>query len=231
MHNLCIIPARGGSKRIPRKNIRHFLGKPIIAYSIDTAITSKLFDNVIVSTDDEEIASVARKHGAIVPFKRSERNSDDYATTAQVIEEVLSNFSDANSHFDNVCCLYPTAPLVLKDDLIAGYDTLKNGGYDSVFPVVAFGYPVWRGLRIDDTGRIRMIWPENLNKRSQDLEEMYHDAGQWYWLTSGAFKRNLALYTSNSYPIVLDDLHVQDIDNLSDWKLAELKFKIINNEL
>jgi N-acylneuraminate cytidylyltransferase len=224
MADICIIPARGGSKRIPRKNIREFLGKPIIAYSIQTALDSGLFDKVMVSTDDEEIAEVAKKYGAKVPFLRSSKSSDDFATTSDVLEEVLFELSSRSEKFNKACCLYPTAPFVTSDLLKEGERILKESGVDTVFPVVSFTYPVWRGLRKDDTGKVEMIWKEHLNSRSQDFEEVFHDAGQWYWFDVKSFMQNKKLFMDNTKGIELSPLEVQDIDNLHDWHLAELKY-------
>ncbi|MGM5630006.1 pseudaminic acid cytidylyltransferase [Apibacter raozihei] len=227
MSNLAIIPARGGSKRIPRKNIKNFLGKPIISYSIRSAIDSNLFDEIMVSTDDSEIAEVAQKYGAKVPFMRSEENSNDYSTTMDVLQEVLDNYELIGKKFDHACCIYPTAPLIKKGDLIKGYETLQKGIFDSVFPIVAFSYPVWRSVKIID-GKTKMIWPEYSNSRSQDLDSVYHDAGQWYWFMVKKFSHTL--FMENSTSIILSELSVQDIDNETDWKLAELKYKLNNDK-
>lgn len=231
MKKIAIIPARGGSKRIPRKNIKDFLGKPIIAYSIEAALNSELFDEVMVSTDDEEIASLARQYGARVPFLRSIKTSDDYATTVDVLLEVLAQYGEKEGKtFDYGCCLYPTAPFVKANILKEGYDTLVRKNFDSVFPVVAFSYPVWRGLRVcGDQGGVEMIWPEFLNTRSQDLERVYHDAGQWYWFSVPSVVSNEKIYTKHSGIVELDELVVQDIDTDLDWKLAELKYKLLND--
>lgn len=225
MSNIAIIPARGGSKRIPRKNIKDFLGKPIIAYSIEAALQSGLFDEVMVSTDDDEIVEVAKRYGAKVPFMRSAKNADDNAETMDVIKEVIVDYQNKfNSLFDYACCIYPTAPLISQVDLIHGLELLKNGNFDVVFPVVSFSYPIWRGLKIVN-GKTRMLWPENLMKRSQDLEMAYHDAGQWYWLDIN--KIGDKIFTENTASIVLKEENVQDIDTITDWKLAEMKFKLL----
>lgn len=224
MNNLCIIPARGGSKRIPRKNIKDFLGKPIIAYSIEAALESKLFDEVMVSTDDMEIADIAVKYGASVPFMRSEKNADDNSTTVDVLLEVIDNYTQSGKYFKAACCIYPTAPFVTTEKLKQGFEKLELEKRDSVFPVVPFTYPVWRGLKKAEDGKVNMVWPEHLNSRSQDLEEIYHDAGQWYWFKVESVKKNKKLFTENTGSIVLNPLEVQDIDNLSDWHIAELKY-------
>lgn len=228
--NLAIITARGGSKRIPRKNCKDFLGKPIIAYSIETAINSKLFDVVMVSTDDAEIAEIAKKYGAQVPFLRSEKNSDDYAGTTDVIEEVLLTYSNLGVVFQNTCCLYPTAPLIKIDSLIKSYNLMIEKNYNSVYPVCAFSYPIQRSLRISND-KISMLWTENLTKRSQDLEPCYHDAGQFYWVKTEYFLNEKKILSDNTGAIIISELEVQDIDNETDWKLAELKYKITNANL
>ena len=227
MKNLAIIPARGGSTRIPRKNIKDFLGKPIIAYSIEAALQSYLFEEVMVSTDDKEIAEIALEYGAKVPFFRSAETSDDYATTMEVVKEVISEYkSQFNRNFDFICCIYPTAPLIQIQHLKTGLDLLLSMNYDSVFPAVAFGYPVWRGVEISVEGKIQMVWPEFQNSRSQDLKKVYHDAGQWYWMKSD--KLEGTIFTQNSGSIVLSEGEVQDIDDLTDWSLAEMKYKLLN---
>lgn len=223
MTRLAIIPARGGSKRIIGKNTRKFLGRPIISYSIDAAMASSLFDEVMVSTDDEEIAAVAESFGAKVPFRRSAGNSDDFATTASVLIEVLDRYFELGRKFNEVCCIYATAPFVTAARIREGHEQLNSGGFDSVFPIVRYGYPIWRSLRRDATGRVAMVWEENLEKRSQDLPATFHDAGQWYWLTVPAFTKERALWTKNSYGLEISELEVQDIDNEIDWKLAEIK--------
>jgi pseudaminic acid cytidylyltransferase len=224
MADICIIPARGGSKRIPRKNIKDFLGKPVIAYSIEAALNSNLFDEVMVSTDDAEIASVAESFGASVPFFRSKKNADDFSTTSDVVEEVLTAYQKVGKQFLMACCLYPTAPFVTVDSLKEGKRLLKVTRADAVIPTVKFGYPIWRGLRKDETGMVQMIWQEHLNTRSQDLEENFHDAGQWYWFDVRRFLFNKKLFTHNTRAIELSPLEVQDIDTLHDWHLAELKY-------
>ncbi|MCX6762610.1 MAG: pseudaminic acid cytidylyltransferase [Candidatus Moranbacteria bacterium] len=222
---LAIIPARGGSKRIPRKNIKDFLGKPIIAYSIETAIKSNLFDEVMVSTDDQEIAEVAKKYGAKVPFMRSEKNSNDHAITADVIEEVLAGYKENSTQFDIFCCIYPTAPLITESILKKGLDLLIEKKFDSVFPVVKYNHPIQRALRISES-KVEMIWPENIHKRSQDFSASYHDSGQFYWMWTDKLLENKKLFGENSGAVVLDDSLVQDIDNEEDWKMAELKYQI-----
>ncbi|MES2762449.1 MAG: pseudaminic acid cytidylyltransferase [Bacteroidota bacterium] len=226
MNNVAIITARGGSKRIPKKNIKDFLGKPIIAYSIETALNSGLFDYVMVSTDDNEIAEVAKKYGAQVPFVRSKQTSDDFTGTADVVIEVLHDLKKIGKEFINACCIYPTAPFISKQTLNESYQLLIGKKFDSVFPVCSFSYPIQRALEINDS-KTKMVWGENLNKRSQDLPARYHDAGQFYWMNVESFLIEKKLFTNNTGSVILDELQVQDIDNETDWKLAELKFNLL----
>jgi pseudaminic acid cytidylyltransferase len=226
MSNIAIIPARGGSKRIPKKNIKDFLGKPIIAYSIEIALNNKLFDEVMVSTDDEEIAAIAKKYGAKIPFMRSKKNSDDYATTMDALKEVLECYNTNGLNFDYACCIYPTAPLIQAAHLNEGFAKLKSNNFYSVFPVTTFSYPIWRGLEIEERGKTKMLWGEYLNSRSQDLKKVYHDAGQWYWLDVSNLPQSL--FCDNSGSIILSEEKVQDIDSLSDWKIAEMKYTLQN---
>jgi len=178
---LAIITARGGSKRIPRKNIKEFLGFPIIKYSIDAALGAGCFDEVMISTDDKEIAEIATSFGAKLPFFRSETTSNDYAMTADVIEEVLLEYKSRGSNFEYCCCIYPTAPFVSSQRLLEGYNLLTSTDADAVIPVVRFSYPIQRAIKIEQE-TLEMMWPENLNARSQDLVPAYHDCGQFYWL-------------------------------------------------
>ncbi|MEJ8756749.1 pseudaminic acid cytidylyltransferase [Pontibacter sp. H259] len=227
MSCIAIIPARGGSKRIPRKNIKDFLGKPIIAYSIQTALESGLFDEVMVSTDDFEIADIAKKYGATVPFMRDAATADDHATTAAVLSEVLQNYTAQGKHYDIGCCIYPTAPLLTIASLQEAYQQLQTKNFATVFPVLKYSYPIWRSLKIEDD-KIALNWPEHLNSRSQDLPAAYHDAGQFYWFKTDRFLDTHKLFTDNTGAIELQELEVQDIDTETDWKLAELKYKLIN---
>lgn len=230
MANVAIIIARGGSKRIPRKNIKMFRGKPIIAYSIETALNSGLFDYVMVSTDDDEIEVISKRAGAEIPFKRSTKTSDDLSTTADVISEVLNDLTTNEKQFENACCIYPTAPFISKESLSAAYDQLVKNKFDTVFPVCAFSYPIQRALQIKDA-KVSMIIPENINKRSQDLQTTYHDAGQFYWLNISSFLKEKKLFTQNSGSIVLNEMQVQDIDTETDWKIAELKHALLFPDL
>lgn len=225
MKSICIIPARGGSKRIPRKNVKDFLGMPIMAYSIRAALESGIFDEVMVSTDDEEIAEIARQYGANVPFLRSKETANDYATTADVINEVLSNYGQTGNTFEVVCCLYATAPFVTSDRLKEASDVLNSQTFDSAFTCVAFSYPVQRGLVVDEEGRVSMKWPEYRSSRSQDLPTIYHDAGQFYFATVPAFRKANGFWGENTAPIILSELEVQDLDTATDWAIAEMKYK------
>lgn len=228
MSNLCIIPARGGSKRIPRKNIKSFLGKPIIAYSIEAAINSGLFDEVMVSTDDFEIAEIANKYGATVPFFRTEKTSTDFATTFDVIEEVVEQYQAINRNFDFICCLYACAPFVTSDRLSESLKMLETQEYDSVFPVIPFGFPIQRALKFEGE-KINFFYPEFSLSRSQDLEKSYHDAGQFYWMRVDKCLTQKAILTNNTGSIIISEMEGQDIDNEIDWKLAELKYELLQN--
>ena len=225
MSNLCIIPARGGSKRIPRKNIKLFLDKPIIAYSIKAAIESNLFDEIMVSTEDEEIAKMSIKFGAKVPFFRSKKNSDDFATTYDVIEEVIINYKNEGIEFHNVCCIYACAPFVTPTILVSTLKLLKEKAFDTVFPIIAYGFPIQRALK-KQGDKVSMIIEKNLTVRSQDLEDTFHDAGQFYWCKTKKILKSKTLLTSNTGGVVISELEAQDIDNEIDWKMAELKFKL-----
>jgi pseudaminic acid cytidylyltransferase len=223
LSNVAVIPARGGSKRIPRKNIRDFLGKPIIAYSIETALESGLFDEVMVSTDDEEIARVAEMFGAAVPFFRSEEAADDYATLADVIEDVKSQYHTRERSFDYICCILATAPLLKMEHLMEGYKLITEGDVDSVRPVVQFPYPIQRAFKLEN-GRVEMFNKEFARTRSQDLEPAYYDAGQFYWM-----KYDMGLKGPVKGGFEISGQFVQDIDDEEDWKIAELKYRLLKN--
>lgn len=225
---IAIITARGGSKRIPKKNIKEFCGKPIIAYSIRAALDSEIFDEVMVSTDSEEIAEIARAYGAKVPFMRSAKTSDDFATTADVLMEVLERYQEMGRTFDVMSCIYPTAPFVTPQKLQSAYDTLKKEQAVMAMPVVAFSYPPQRSYILQGN-MLEMKWKENYNKRSQDLEKMYHDAGQFYMYQVDAFVRLKGQMTESIVPVIVDEMEVQDIDNETDWKLAEMKYQMMKN--
>ncbi len=227
MSSVAIITARGGSKRIPRKNIKEFCGKPIIAYSIEAALGSGIFDEVMVSTDDVEIADIAKAFGAKVPFFRSEKTSNDFATTADVISEVLDKYEKMGKSFDYACCVYPTAPFITAEKLKLAMEKLQSEGGDSAMPVVKFSFPPQRCLVIND-GSLEYKWPENMNKRSQDLEPFYHDCGQYYVFKVSSFRKSGQIIGGKVIPIVTPDTEVQDIDEMSDWQIAELKYKILH---
>lgn len=223
---VAVIPARGGSKRIPRKNIRSFCGKPIIAWSIAAARESGCFDSIIVSTDDEEIAQVAQLAGATVPFMRPAGLSDDRTGTAAVVRHAIGWCSERGEKPDPVCCLYATAPFVSGTDLQGGLAMLRAESAGFAFPVCRFGSPIQRALRLDAQGHVAMFSPEFANSRSQDLEPAYHDAGQFYWGTGAAWLSEASLFGRDSVAIVLPDSRVQDIDTEEDWAQAEAKFRI-----
>ena len=225
MKNLCIIPARGGSKRIPCKNIKPFMGKPIMAYSIEAAKASGLFEEVMVSTDDKEFAEVARQYGASVPFLRSEKNSNDFAATEDVMLEVLDEYKKLGKEFENFCCLYSTAPFVTADRLKEAYKLLGDD-VDAAFTVVQYSYPVQRSLKKNGNGHVEMNFPQYYDARTQDLEPSYHDAGQFYFVKTRAFRDEYTLWCKRTAPLVLSELEVQDLDTPTDWQLAEMKFKL-----
>ena len=223
MSILAVITARGGSKRIPRKNIRDFCGRPIISYSIEAALNSGLFDEVMVSTDDGEIADVSRAMGAEVPFLRSAENSDDYATTADVLIEVLDKYEELGRTFDCVCCIYPTAPFVTAQKLRSANAMYENGA-EAVLSVVRFSFPPQRGLVLN--GETLQYWqPENENARSQDLMPIFHDAGQFYFRSVEGLRATRSLIAGCAAAFEVLGTEVQDIDNETDWELAEIKYE------
>lgn len=226
--NLCIIPARGGSKRIPRKNIRPFKGKPIIAYSILAAIETGVFDEVMVSTDDLQIEEIAKFYGASVPFLRSATNSDDFATTADVLMEVLDSYKKVGREFEAICCIYPTAPFVSSKRLIEGYNMLLKGA-DSVLPISTFDYPIWRSFKRNERESLEYVWSEYKNSRSQDLPTVYHDAGQWYWLNCYKFSMSGRMILETTKGLHLSPFEAHDIDSIEDWILAELKYEYLQS--
>lgn len=230
MKSLAIITARGGSKRIPRKNIKLFVGFPIIKYSIDAALQARCFDEVMVSTDDRKIAQISEKCGAKVPFIRSETTSNDFATTADVIEEVLLEYQKRGTYFDDFCCVYPTAPFITGNRLAEAMKILHETGVDAVLPVTRFSYPIQRALKIEN-GSVSMIWPENYRARSQDLMPAFHDCGQFYCLKSSYLLEKKNMFAENSRAIEIPESEVQDIDTEEDWKLAELKFKLLRGAI
>ena len=225
--NIGIIPARGGSKRIPRKNIRPFAGKPIMAWVIETALQSGLFDKLIVSTDDEEVANVAAEYGAEVPFVRPAELSDDQTGIIEVVQHAVTWMADNGADVEHVCCMLATAPFLQAGDLEKGLTRLVESNASYAFSVTAYPFPIQRAVRITTAGRVEAIWPENVPKRSQDLEETFHDAGQFYWGTRAAFERGEPIFASGSVPVRLPRYRVQDIDTPDDWKRAELMFGAI----
>ena len=229
MRKIAIITARGGSKRIPRKNIKEFCGKPILAYSIEAALQSGLFDTVMVSTDDEEIAGIARRYGAEIPFYRSERTANDFATTNDVLLEVLEEYEKRGEHYDMGCCIYPTAPFVTAEKLQDAMRRLQESDADTLIPVVSFSYPPQRAMIVKE-GRLVFEYPQYLDSRSQDLEPHYHDVGQFYLFRTEAFRQNRKLMLGNILPYVVSELEVQDIDNQTDWEIAEIKYRFMKEQ-
>ena len=227
MSNIAIITARGGSKRIPRKNIKEFCGKPIICYSIEAALESGVFDTVMVSTDDEKIAQIAKEAGAEVPFFRSEATSNDYAGTADVLKEVIDTYADMGQTFDYGCCIYPTAPFVTGQKLKDAMEKLMCQQTTTVMPVVAYSFPPQRSVRIGQGGYLEKLDPVKYEMRSQDLEPIYHDAGQFYGFDIKAFQATGQLIGDKVLPIVVSELEVQDIDNFEDWTIAEMKYRMM----
>lgn len=228
--NIAIIPARGGSKRIPRKNIKEFHGKPMIAYSIETALESNCFDKVIVSTDDAEIAEVAIKYGAEVPFIRPANIADDYATTLDVVKHAVEFSKLQEWNVKNVCCIYATAPFLISEFIQRGFVELTCSNIDYAFSATSFPFPIQRALKLNGEQHVEMFHPEHFNTRSQDLEEGYHDAGQFYWGTVDAFVEKKVIFGSNSKMILLPRKYVQDIDTPEDWDFAEKLFMVMRSE-
>lgn len=224
--SIAIITARGGSKRIPKKNIRDFCGRPIIEYSIEAAITSDVFQEVMVSTDDGEIAKIARKCGAAVPFMRSPDTADDYATTVDVLMEVLGEYQRKGKGFERACCIYPTAPFITPEKLQRAMALLEEEGTEAVVPVTAFSFPPMRGMYIRD-GRLWYHHPEYAAMRSQDIETMYHDCGQFYCFKPDILLHKRAIITEHTKALVIPEQEVQDIDTLEDWAIAEMKYRLL----
>ena len=225
MKNLAIIPARGGSKRIPRKNVKPFLGKPMLAYPIKAALETGLFEEVMVSTDDEEIAEVACQYGATVPFMRRAETANDYATLSDVLHEVLDNYERIGKSFDNMCCILATSPLLHAADISQGFRSLEESGFSTIVPIVQYSYPILRSFKMDENGGIDYNWPEYAKSRSQDLPAAYHDSGTFYW-------HKVALWRTGKISrgaIIVSEETVQDIDTEQDWKMAEVKYKIMYN--
>lgn len=224
---VAIIPARGGSKRIPRKNIKPFAGMPIIAHSIKAAQEADIFDRIIVTTDDDEIADVARSFGAEIPFLRPKELSDDHTATIPVIAHAIVTLQK-HCVIDAVCCIYATAPFIRAQDIISSYNALITQNKQYAFPVTTFPFPIFRGIKRDETGDIEMFWPQHFATRSQDLEEAYHDVGQFYWGTSEAWLGGKPIFSDAATTIVLPRHLVQDIDTLEDWHRAELMHKVLS---
>ena len=226
--NIAIIPARGGSKRIPRKNIKNFHGKPMIAYSIDAAIRSCCFDKIIVSTDDRETADIALKYGAEVPFLRPRDIADDFATTLDVMQHAITWCKDQDWHVDQVCCIYATAPFILPEDIMRGLEELSDDSVQYVFSATKFPFAIQRAISLNDSGAVSMFSPDYVDTRSQDLPEAYHDAGQFYWGKAAAYLAGKAIFYEHSRAIILPKKRVQDIDTPEDWELAELLFSVLS---
>lgn len=227
---LAVIPARGGSKRIPRKNIRPFCGKPMIAWSIEAALRSGCFDRVIVSTDDTEIAGIAREQGAEVPFMRPPELSDDHTATIPVIGHAIEWVRKRGDAPGLVCCVYATAPFVRAEDIGEGLRVLEQTGSDYAFSVTSYAFPIQRAIRITPQGRVEMFQPEHFNTRSQDLEEAFHDAGQFYWGRASAWLAGTSIFSPDAAPVILPRHRVQDIDTLEDWERAEWMFKALKSQ-
>lgn len=228
MKAIAIIPARGGSKRVPRKNIRSFDGIPMIAWSIQASISSGCFEKVIVSTDDNEIAEIARSYGAETPFRRPENLSDDFSTTSQVIKHAIEFEQSEGRDYDFVCCIYPTAPLIKETNLQKGFELIQSELYDYVFSATSFAFPIHRSFTYKPNDGLQMLFPENSKTRSQDLNEIYHDAGQFYYGSTQAWLNDLKIFSNNSFPFILPRIEVIDIDTEEDFKEAEIKFKLLN---
>jgi N-acylneuraminate cytidylyltransferase len=228
---IAIIPARGGSKRIPKKNIKEFSGRPIIAWSIEAAKMCKMFDRIIVSTDDYEIAAIAKQLGADVPFMRPKHLADDYTGTSAVVKDVIQNIHKNGEHVSYVCCIYATAPFISSKYLIKAYQDLINQNKSYAFSVTTYSFPVERSFVINQSNVIENLFPDMTLSRSQDLQEVYHDAGQFYWGLADAFLNDLPIFSRHSIPIILPRYLVQDIDTIEDWKQAELMFEsYLNNK-
>lgn len=223
MSIVAVITARGGSKRIPRKNIKEFMGKPMLAYAVEAAVNSKVFDEIMVSTDDVEIAEIAKQFGAKVPFMRSEKTANDFATTADVLEEVVSEYKKRGKTFDELCCIYPCVPFLTADVINNAYEKFKTSGADRLTPVVKYSFPIQRAFKLNEQGLLEYREPENAPKRSQDLEPMYHDVGMFY------FYKTEKMNSNKIAMLEMDEALVQDIDNDSDWQMAEMKYRIMHN--
>lgn len=224
---IALIPARGGSKRIPRKNIKLFHGKPMLAYSIEAAQQSGCFDKIIVSTDDLEIAAIARQYGAEVPFMRPAAIADDYATTMDVIQHAIAWCESQQMSVELLCCIYATAPFIAASDLVEGLAQVSDGDIDYAFSATSFAFPIQRAIALNANGRVQMLQPEHVNTRSQDLPEAFHDAGQFYWGKTAAFKAGKPLFSLSAKAILIPRKRVQDVDTLEDWEFAEALYAVM----
>lgn len=231
LNAIAIIPARGGSKRIPKKNIRPFLGEPIIKYSIDAAHECGIFDEVMVSTDSDEIAKISLKFNAKVPFMRSAKNASDFATLSDVMMEVVKEYQKIGIAFDYFCCILPTVPTIMIDNIIKGYKLIIEKDINAVMPVVEYGFPVQRALEVTGDGYVCMQDKQNETKRSQDLPPVYHDAGRFLWIRTDTFIKSGTLFVNKTFPIIIPRILAQDIDNEEDWKIAEMKYLLKNKNL
>ena len=225
--NIAIIPARGGSKRIPKKNIKDFLGKPIIAYSIEAAISTNLFDKVIVSTDSDEIAEVAINYGAEAPFLRPKELADDFTGNHKVMRHAINWLENTTGKINYTCCIYPAAPLIEKNDLLKGFELIKTGKWDSVMAATSFSYPIFRSFKKLSNNGLKMIFPEHYNSRSQDLPKIFHDAGLFDWVKPDVWKKEPQGYNEKNSIIEIPNYRVQDIDTFEDWKKAEIIYEIL----
>ena len=231
MSVVAVIPARGGSKRIPHKNIKPFCGKPMIAYSIEAAKNAGIFDRIIVSTDSEKIASTAKEFGAEIPFMRPGNLADDQTGTDEVILHALKQLMEDGEKIDYICCIYATAPFVKAEYIIKGYNLLRDNNATSCFSVTTYPFPIFRSLKIKDNGRLEMFWPEYRETRSQDLPEAYHDAGQFYWADAKKYLKEKQFYSKDAVPVILPRYLVQDIDTPEDWETAEKMFSALKLDL
>ena len=226
--NIAIIPARGGSKRIRKKNIKFFFGKPMISYSIEVAKKSKLFDRIIISTDDSETIDIAKKCGAEIPFIRPNELSGDHVGTNDVMEHAVKFIMSDRPNLTAVCCIYPTVPLLMKEDLIKGFQLFNSGKWQFVFSATKYSYSVFRSFTKNEKGSLKMLYPQHWNSNSQDLEEVMHDAGQFYWGSPKAWLNKELRYNDHTTVIELPNWRVQDINTLEDWHQAEKKYEILN---
>lgn len=226
--NIAIIPARGGSKRIPKKNIKNFLGKPIISYSVELAIKSNLFDKVIVSTDCDEIAEIAKSYGAEVPFIRPKAISDDFSTLNEVLKHAIDFIENDGFLYEYVCCIYATAPFIEIDDVTRGFELINTKKWESVIAATNFSYPIFRSFEKDKKGGLKMVFPDHYSSRSQDLPEIFHDAGQFFWAKSEFLKKSPSGFNQNNTIIEIPNYRAQDIDTDEDWQRAELIYKYLN---